>query len=156
MSESNSVQSVVVTDVHMPFWSMVVFVVKWSIAAIPAVISLVTIVVLSSAAISGLSSGQLTRHEVNYGPAERPEAFTPQSTPTAAAYSQTTNFPNLAGRCKRSPEPEQCMELEGRLAAETPEQRWQRFSNPASARPRNPTNRWHFSQPGTYTRTPQS
>jgi hypothetical protein len=27
---------VVVTDVRMPFWSMVAFMVKWAIAAIPA------------------------------------------------------------------------------------------------------------------------
>jgi len=27
---------VVVTDIKMPFWSMVVFMVKWAIAAIPA------------------------------------------------------------------------------------------------------------------------
>lgn len=27
---------VVITDIKMPFWSMVVFMVKWTIAAIPA------------------------------------------------------------------------------------------------------------------------
>ena len=34
---------VVVTDVHMPFLSMVVFMVKWAIASIPAVIILAVI-----------------------------------------------------------------------------------------------------------------
>src|SRR4051794_7337091 len=34
---------VVVTDVRIPFWSMVVFMVKWAIAAIPAVVILVAI-----------------------------------------------------------------------------------------------------------------
>jgi hypothetical protein len=29
-------QAVVVTDIHMPFWSMVTFMVKWAIASIPA------------------------------------------------------------------------------------------------------------------------
>ena len=29
-------QQVVVADVNMPFWSMVVFMVKWAIAAVPA------------------------------------------------------------------------------------------------------------------------
>jgi hypothetical protein len=31
-------QKVVVTDIHMPFWSMVVFMVKWVFASIPAMI----------------------------------------------------------------------------------------------------------------------
>ena len=31
---------VVVTDIQMPFWSMVTFMVKWSFAAIPAMIIL--------------------------------------------------------------------------------------------------------------------
>jgi len=35
-----SAQPIVVTDVHMPFWSMVVFLVKLAIAAIPAILIL--------------------------------------------------------------------------------------------------------------------
>jgi hypothetical protein len=38
--------SVVVTDIQMPFWSMVVFMVKWSVASIPAAIILLIIVTL--------------------------------------------------------------------------------------------------------------
>ena len=33
-------QEVIVTDIRMSFWSMVVFMVKWAIAAIPAFIIL--------------------------------------------------------------------------------------------------------------------
>ena len=33
-------KNVVVTDIRMPLWSMVVFMVKWAIAAIPAVVIL--------------------------------------------------------------------------------------------------------------------
>jgi len=33
-------RDVVVTNIRMPFWSMVVFIIKWSIAAIPAMILL--------------------------------------------------------------------------------------------------------------------
>ena len=33
-------QDMIVTDVRMPFWSMVVFMVKWSLASIPALIIL--------------------------------------------------------------------------------------------------------------------
>ena len=44
MSEDR--REVVVTDVKIPFWSMVVLMVKWAIAAIPAVIILMLIVAL--------------------------------------------------------------------------------------------------------------
>jgi CHASE2 domain-containing sensor protein len=40
MSEYEAKQ-VTVVDIKMPFWSMVTFMVKWSIAAIPAIIILV-------------------------------------------------------------------------------------------------------------------
>lgn len=36
----NGAQPVVVVDVQMPFWSMVVFIVKWTLAAIPAMLIL--------------------------------------------------------------------------------------------------------------------
>lgn len=35
--------SVVVTDIHIPFWSMVVFMVKAAIAAIPAMLILTVV-----------------------------------------------------------------------------------------------------------------
>jgi hypothetical protein len=41
--EENSVtgeQKVVVTNIRMPFWSMVIFMVKWAFASIPALIIL--------------------------------------------------------------------------------------------------------------------
>ena len=38
--ETESNQHIVVTDIRMSFWSMVVFMVKWAIAAIPAFIIL--------------------------------------------------------------------------------------------------------------------
>ena len=41
--ESNTTREVVVTDVKMPFGSMVVFMIKWSLAAIPAIIILAII-----------------------------------------------------------------------------------------------------------------
>jgi hypothetical protein len=37
-------QRVIVTDIHMSFWSMVGFMVKWAIASIPAFVILVLIV----------------------------------------------------------------------------------------------------------------
>ena len=40
MMETLDRQEVIVTDIRMSFWSMVVFMVKWAIAAIPAFIIL--------------------------------------------------------------------------------------------------------------------
>lgn len=47
-------QTVIVTDIQMPFWSMVIFMIKWSIASIPAFIilsALVGLVITLAAAI---------------------------------------------------------------------------------------------------------
>ena len=51
MVEGTGKQEVVVTDIRMRFGSMVLFMVKWAIAAIPALIILVVLVVLSGLAI---------------------------------------------------------------------------------------------------------
>lgn len=56
-------QEIVVTDIRMPFFSMVVFMVKWAIAAIPAVIILSFI----AAGVMALLHG-MTGH---MGPMER-------------------------------------------------------------------------------------
>ncbi len=123
MNESATHQNVVVTDVHMPFWSMVVFMVKWSIAAIPAVIILVTITFLSATAVSALlSSSRLTSHEVSYPVADQQSVPT-YSTNAVTPVANQTNRPQVGDRCKGSTEPEKCMELERRLQTETPEQR---------------------------------
>jgi hypothetical protein len=50
---------VVVTDIRMPFWSMVVFMVKWAIAAIPALIILVVFWALIMGLLGGM--GSMTR-----------------------------------------------------------------------------------------------
>lgn len=44
---------VTVVDIKMPFWSMVVFMVKWAIASIPAILILAVLVVV----IAGLFGG---------------------------------------------------------------------------------------------------
>jgi CHASE2 domain-containing sensor protein len=38
--DENRIQNIVVTDIQMPFMSMVIFMVKWVIAAIPAMLIL--------------------------------------------------------------------------------------------------------------------
>ena len=57
MDAQNS--EVVVIDVRMPFWSMVVFMVKWSIAAIPAIIILVVLVAIIAGVLGGMFGGVL-------------------------------------------------------------------------------------------------
>jgi hypothetical protein len=47
-------REVVVIDVKIPFWSMVVLLVKWSIAAIPAVIILVMLATAASMLLGAL------------------------------------------------------------------------------------------------------
>ncbi|MBM3162232.1 MAG: hypothetical protein FJZ79_02680 [Chlorobi bacterium] len=49
-------QRVIVTDIRMPFWSMVVFMIKWVFASIPAMIVLslvMTILMLAVMALTG-------------------------------------------------------------------------------------------------------
>jgi hypothetical protein len=55
--ENRNPQQVAVTDVHMPFWSMVVFMVKWAVAAIPAFFILALVAVFIYAAVPALVSG---------------------------------------------------------------------------------------------------
>ena len=45
---------VVVTDIRMPFWSMVIFMIKWAIAAIPAFIMLAILGAIVTALLSAL------------------------------------------------------------------------------------------------------
>ena len=52
-------QSVIVSDVCMPFGSMVVFMVKWSLASIPAIAILFLIIAVISALFGGLFAGLL-------------------------------------------------------------------------------------------------
>ncbi|MDD3765227.1 MAG: hypothetical protein PHP86_18180 [Nevskiales bacterium] len=56
MSTENS-QQVVVVDIRMPFLSMVVFMVKWAIAAIPAIIILMLIGSLIASLLGGFMGG---------------------------------------------------------------------------------------------------
>lgn len=54
MNDSNN--QVVITDIKMPFMSMVVFMVKWAIAAIPAMLILAVLGVILSGLFGGLAS----------------------------------------------------------------------------------------------------
>lgn len=56
-SMENVRQSVVVTDIDMPFWSMVGFMIKWAIAAIPAMIVLFILFSIIGAILAAVGLG---------------------------------------------------------------------------------------------------
>jgi hypothetical protein len=56
MNDEANIQRVVVTDIHMPFWSMIIFMVKWALASIPAIIILTVIAVLAWRVTAGLDT----------------------------------------------------------------------------------------------------
>ncbi len=47
-------ETVVVVDVKIPFWSMVILLVKWAIAAIPAMIILLVLAAAFSTVLGGV------------------------------------------------------------------------------------------------------
>jgi hypothetical protein len=49
-------QEVVIVDVSVPFWSMVVFMVKWAIASIPAILILFWMALLFGGLLGGISA----------------------------------------------------------------------------------------------------
>lgn len=57
---SNNSNSVVVTDIQMPFWSIVAFMVKWAFASIPAIIIIVLVSILIGALTGGVAGGIAT------------------------------------------------------------------------------------------------
>jgi len=58
-------REVVVTDVKIPFWSIVVLMVKWAVAAIPALIFLFLIGAVTSMVISAIFGGGMPHWELN-------------------------------------------------------------------------------------------
>ncbi len=56
MADGTNRQEVIVVDLKMSFWSMVVFMVKWAIAAIPALIILAVIGTLVAMVLGGVGS----------------------------------------------------------------------------------------------------
>ncbi len=61
------VRKVTVTNVKMPFWSMVGFQVKWVIASIPALIVLLVLLFLLAAVLSMLFGGAILGLEELFG-----------------------------------------------------------------------------------------
>jgi hypothetical protein len=57
-------REVVVTDVKIPFWSMVVLMVKWAVAAIPALTILLVIGTVASMVIAAIFGGGMHHWEM--------------------------------------------------------------------------------------------
>jgi hypothetical protein len=58
-------REVVVTDVKIPFLSMVVLMVKWAVAAIPALIILLVIGAVASMVMAAIFGGGMHHWEMN-------------------------------------------------------------------------------------------
>lgn len=61
MSDEGNSRNVIVTDIHMPFLSMVIFMVKWALASIPAIIILMVIASLVWRILLGADSRTVVR-----------------------------------------------------------------------------------------------
>ncbi len=61
MSDEGNKLRVIVTDIHMPFLSMVIFMVKWALASIPAIIILMLIVSLAWRILMGADRKTVVR-----------------------------------------------------------------------------------------------
>jgi len=61
MSDEGSSRNVIVTDIHMPFLSMVILMVKWALASIPAIIILMLIASLFWRMLLGPDSKTVVR-----------------------------------------------------------------------------------------------
>ncbi|MEQ1843959.1 MAG: hypothetical protein ABL983_00095 [Nitrospira sp.] len=94
MPDDQNPQTVVVTDIRMPFFSMVVFMVKWAIAAIPAFLILTVIGVLTWGMLSGVFLSMTTDKKAEsiratgiVGPSSIPTSRAPtEPSPTTAVY----------------------------------------------------------------------
>jgi hypothetical protein len=100
MNNDPARQEIVVTDIHMPFGSMVTFMVKWAIASIPALLILVVLGFVFWGVGLGLitSLGSGVRHQPAVTGTTRPGTSTKPQGPTAeeAAYTQNLTVKNVS------------------------------------------------------------
>jgi hypothetical protein len=65
MSDEGNRLNVIVTDIHMPFWSMVIFMVKWALASIPAILILALIASVAWRMLTGPDTKTVVRIEMS-------------------------------------------------------------------------------------------
>ena len=59
MNNSDEPSKVIVVDLQMPFFSIVILMVKWALASIPAIIILVTIFSVVTGFMGGMMGGMM-------------------------------------------------------------------------------------------------
>lgn len=84
------IQTVVVTDVRIPFWSMVIIMVKFAIASIPAAIILIAIWFAAGAVLGGIGAGM---NSMSQRMAERADAIARQPDPVSRQPDPVTTQP---------------------------------------------------------------
>ncbi len=97
MVDDTNKQAVVVTDIRMPFFSMVIFMVKWAIAAIPALCILIVFGVLTWGMLGGLLlSLTIGKHtdSVHIQGTETPASVLTSTEPTSAILAESVYVPN--------------------------------------------------------------
>jgi hypothetical protein len=80
---------VIVTDVRMPFWSMVAFMIKWAFASIPAFIILMFVALLFVgllAVVFGVGRSVFSPTPYSFVPKPTPTPFVPMPTPVPRSY----------------------------------------------------------------------
>jgi hypothetical protein len=79
MNDRQHSDQVVVIDVQMPFWSMVIFMVKLAIAAIPAFFLLIALGFAATAILGGFAAGlgSWRLHSSDTAPVAAPQVATP-------------------------------------------------------------------------------
>lgn len=64
-------QQVTVTDINMPFVSMVVFMIKWALAAVPALIILALLAAGTTVFLGGMAQGIVAARDASAAPERR-------------------------------------------------------------------------------------
>jgi hypothetical protein len=124
MNDASKVQKVIVTDIHMPFWSIVAFMVKSVIAAIPAIFILVLIVMgsmaLSTVIIASIDTANDKKEKTTFISPIVTSEFPIQQSKTASQPGFSADVPD---RCKGSTELEKCIEFVRQMSTETDKQK---------------------------------
>ena len=120
-TDSQQSQHVVVTDIRMPFWSMVFFMVKWALAAIPALLLLAAISATLWFAVLELVGLGTQKKSIPYS-----NSF-PSETPNDTKPSRVPYGSDVPERCKGSTAIDACIAEAKKLSSESPAVREQRI-----------------------------